>query len=102
MYFRSFKKDRTLRLLTLGLVLYLFLFSGFALYHAYSEDELIDSHGCAIGLWVQHGQGSLPFLAALALFLIHLIGNPLPRLSLPVEQISGQRATRAPPYHASL
>jgi hypothetical protein len=96
------KKDRALRLLTLGLVLYLFLFSGFALFHAYSEDELIDSHGCTIGLWVQHSQASLPFLAALALFLIHLTGSPLPRLLLPVEQMFLQRATRAPPHHASL
>jgi len=96
------KKDQTLRLLTLGLVLYLLLFSGFALFHAYSEDELVDPHGCVIGAWVQHGQASVPFLAALALFLIHLTGNPLPKLFLPVEQISLQRATRAPPQFASL
>jgi hypothetical protein len=96
------EKDRMLRVLTLGLVLYLLLFSGFALFHAYSEEELVDPHGCTIGLWVQHGQASLPFLAALALFLIHLTGNPLPRLFLPVEQVSRQRASRAPPHHASL
>lgn len=102
MHSNILKKDQTLRLLTLGLVLYLFLFSGFALFHAYSEDELVDPHGCAIGLWVQNGQASVPFLAALALFLIYFTGNPLPRLFLPVEQISLQRATRAPPQHASL
>ncbi|MCG3112665.1 MAG: hypothetical protein MCM46_12690 [Candidatus Manganitrophus sp. SB1] len=96
------KKGQPLRLLTLGLVLYLFLFSGFALFHAYSEDELVDPHGCAIGLWVQNSQASVPFLAALALFLIHLTGNPLPRLFLPVERISFQKPTRAPPYLASL
>ncbi len=95
------KKDHALRLLTLGLVLYLLLFSGFALFHAYSEDELVDPHGCAIGTWVQHSQASIPFLAALAVFLIHLAGNPLPRLFLPVEQIFLHRATRAPPVHAS-
>lgn len=96
------KNRRSLFLFTAALVVYLLLFSGFALFHAYSEDELIDPHGCAIGLWVQHGQASLPFLAALALFLIHLTGNPLPRLFLPVEQVSLQRATRAPPHRASL
>ncbi|TAK03499.1 MAG: hypothetical protein EPO39_11920 [Candidatus Manganitrophaceae bacterium] len=97
------KKNRhSLSLFTAALVVYLLLFSGFALFHAYSEDELVDPHGCAIGLWVQNSQASVPFLAALALFLIHLTGNPLPRLFLPVKQISRQRATRAPPYHASL
>jgi hypothetical protein len=42
--------------LTLGLTLYLLLFSAFALYHAYANNELIDSHGCQIGEWVQHAQ----------------------------------------------
>lgn len=36
-----------------GLVLYLALFSGFALLHAYAENELVDAHGCLIGAWVQ-------------------------------------------------
>jgi hypothetical protein len=42
--------------LTLGLVLYLLLFSAFALYHAYADNELSDPHGCPIGLWLLHGQ----------------------------------------------
>jgi len=42
--------------LTLGLTFYLLLFSSFALYHAYANNELIDSRGCQIGEWVQHGQ----------------------------------------------
>lgn len=96
------KNRRILSLFTAALVVYLFLFSGFAFFHAYSEDELVDPHGCAIGLWVQNSQASVPFLAALALFLIHLTGNPLPRLFLPVERISFQKPTRAPPHHASL
>ncbi|MFY9269897.1 MAG: hypothetical protein WAO55_09150 [Candidatus Manganitrophaceae bacterium] len=95
------KNRRTLFLFTAALVVYLLLFSGFALFHAYSENELVDPHGCAIGLWVQQSQASLPFLAALTLFLIHLTGNPLLKLSLPVEQIPLRRAARAPPYHAS-
>lgn len=36
-----------------GWVFYLTLFSSFALLHAYAEDELIDTHGCVIGAWVQ-------------------------------------------------
>lgn len=42
--------------LTLGLVLYLLLFSTFVLYHTYANNELSDPHGCPIGLWLQHGQ----------------------------------------------
>jgi hypothetical protein len=45
--------------LTLGLALYLLLFSAFALYHAYANNELIDSHGCQIGEWVMHGQADV-------------------------------------------
>lgn len=41
-------------------VLYLILFSAFALFHAYENNELIDPHGCQIGQWVlQHGQGAV-------------------------------------------
>jgi hypothetical protein len=45
--------------------LYLLLFSSFAEYHAYANDELTDAHGCQIGLWVQHGE-----TAVLAVVLI--------------------------------
>ena len=50
---------------TLTFVLYLLLFSCFALFHAYTNNELSDPQGCQIGLWVQHGQQTL--LAALVL-----------------------------------
>jgi len=52
--------------LVLGAILYLSLFSAFALYHAYANDELIDSHGCQIGEWVQHGQTAIIALALAA------------------------------------
>lgn len=51
-----------------GLVFYLAFFSGFALLHAYAQDELIDPHGCLIGAWVQHANAtgaSAPPLASL-------------------------------------
>jgi hypothetical protein len=51
---------------TWGLVLYLVLFSGFALLHAYGQDELADPHGCVIGAWVQHANASDPSAAPLA------------------------------------
>jgi hypothetical protein len=43
-----------------GLVFYLGLFSGFALLHAYGQDELADAHGCVIGAWVQHANATDP------------------------------------------
>ncbi|MEW6681875.1 MAG: hypothetical protein AB1451_03000 [Nitrospirota bacterium] len=46
-----------------GLVLYLGLFSGFALLHAYGQDELADAHGCVIGAWVQHANATDPSTA---------------------------------------
>ncbi len=54
------------------LVIYILLFSGFALYHAYSEDELIDSHGCAIGIYIQHGDVVVVVLIASTIFWISL------------------------------
>jgi hypothetical protein len=50
------------------LALYLALFSGVALQHAYAQDELADPHGCPIGAWVQHAnatESSAPPLATL-------------------------------------
>jgi hypothetical protein len=46
-----------------GLVLYLGLFSGFALLHAYGQGELVDPHGCVIGAWVQHANATDPSAA---------------------------------------
>jgi hypothetical protein len=51
-----------------GLALYLALFSGFALLHAYAQNELTDPHGCPIGAWVQHAnatESAAPPLATL-------------------------------------
>jgi len=55
-----FKPSRTpaLRIVLLGLTLYLLLFSGFAVFHSYANDELFDTHGCQIGEWVLHGQAA--------------------------------------------
>jgi hypothetical protein len=49
-------KPKLFLYLVLGLTFYLLLFSAYALFHAYANDELNDTHGCQIGLWVQHGQ----------------------------------------------
>lgn len=55
------------------LIIYILFFSGFALYHAYSENELIDSHGCPIGIYVQHGDVAFAVLITSVIFWIRLI-----------------------------
>ena len=42
---------------------YLGFFSLVALVHAYGQDELVDSHGCVIGAWVQHANATDPSAA---------------------------------------
>jgi hypothetical protein len=39
-----------------GFVLYLLVFSSFALFHVYAQNEISDPRGCQIGLWVQNGE----------------------------------------------
>jgi len=72
-----------------ALVLYLLLFSTFALYHAYAENELIDSHGCQIGEWVQHAQ--------VTVFIVVLVSTALAPvlLSLPMFNFFYHRPFRA-------
>jgi hypothetical protein len=56
--------------ITTGIALYLLIFSTFALYHAYANDELINSHGCQIGEWVQHGQTATVAIVLLSITLV--------------------------------
>jgi len=92
------QKTKLIPHITLGLVLYLLLFSAFALFHAYANNELTDPLGCQIGEWVQHGQAT--FFAVILVstvlacsFYLSLIPDGLrPRLA-----ISGLTA-RAPPF----
>ena len=90
-------KRRASLLFTAVLVAYILLFSAFALFHAYSENELSDSHECAIGMSVSHSQALLPILIVLAFFLIPLTGATIPRFFFPVELFSLQKAIRGPP-----
>ncbi len=96
------QKTKLIPHITLGLVLYLLLFSAFALFHAYANNELTDPHGCQIGLWLQHGQtlifAVLLFAAGMACSFYHPCtpGNFLHRL------IASSLTARAPPplfYH---
>jgi hypothetical protein len=61
----QWKKTKFNSYVIAGLVVYLLLFSVFALYHVYVANELEDSHGCAIGEWVHLGQQ-----AAVSFFLL--------------------------------
>jgi len=59
--------------LVLGLTLYLSLFSAFALYHAYANNELVDTHGCPIGEWVLHAQSTVVAVALVAVVFAPLL-----------------------------
>ena len=90
------KQKRIPRSILLVLSLYILLFSGFAEFHVYTNDELGET-SCAIGLWVQHGQA-----AALSVLLLStLIGSFL--LSDPMVKVFISNAfhytasLRAPP-----
>lgn len=84
--------------IALGIALYLFLFSSFALFHAYANDELTDPHGCQIGLWLQHGHATLLSLLLLSAAIVCLfyrrctIDTPLYNLYI------NPLTARAPPF----
>jgi hypothetical protein len=82
----------------LAFTLYLLLFSGFAEYHAYANDELIDAHGCQIGLWVQHGQTAVLSVVLISTVLASLFySNPSIKASF-VKPFRFTASLRAPPY----
>jgi len=91
-------RKTVLRIALLGLTLYLLLFSGFAVFHAYANDELFDTHGCQIGEWVSHGQAAFYGVVLVSAAVEHLhhynppieIVNPKPFFST--------ASLRAPPY----
>ena len=96
-----FKPTRFSYLAT-GLVVYLLVFSSFALFHAYQNSELIDAQGCEIGRWLQHGQVSLfskPDIRVLVLFLLYVVPL-LHHLFLP----AGPReiSSRSPPAFSTV
>jgi hypothetical protein len=70
------EKKKLVAHFTLGLVFYLLLFSSFALFHAYANNELSNPQGCHIGLWVQHGQAT--FLTIILLWTVFACSYYLP------------------------
>jgi hypothetical protein len=83
--------------LALGLVVYLFLFSSFALFHAYANDELSDPKGCPIGAWIQQDNGHLPIQIGVALALFVLLLRVTHRQAIPLPIPVILFLTRAPP-----
>jgi len=89
----------TLRLTLLGFALFLLLFSSFAEYHAYANDELTDSHGCQIGLWVQHGQTAVLTVVLISTALTTLFySNPITVKAFSRKPFHSTVSLRAPPY----
>jgi hypothetical protein len=82
-----------------GLVLYLALFSGFALVHVYANDELTDAHGCQIGLWVQHGETAVLAVVLVSTALTTLFfSNPFSLEIFNRKPFRCAVSGRAPPY----
>ncbi len=90
------KQNANLRLAFLGLTLYLLLFSGFAEFHAYANNELGETT-CAIGLWVQQGQAILLGVFLLSVTLICLPYHPLTSGFSIREPAVSTLMARAPP-----
>ena len=85
-----------------GFILYLILFSSFALFHAYAQDELIDSHGCQIGQWVQHAQGAFQFSVLLLILVWRLLCISWPLHSFLKFFVLNFSTARAPPEHLQI
>lgn len=76
--------------------LYLLLFSGFAEFHAYANNELGETT-CAIGLWVQHGQAAILAVVLISTALASLFSsNPFIRAFIP-KPFRFTASLRAPP-----
>lgn len=86
-----------LRPVFLVFTLYLLLFSGFAEFHAYANDELGETT-CAIGLWLQHGQGAILAVVLISTALTSLFSsNPFIRAFIP-KPFRSTASLRAPPH----
>jgi len=88
----------TLRLTVLGFALFLLLFSSFAEYHVYANDEITDAHGCQIGLWVQHGKTAIlaVVFASAALGSLFFQNQAIKKI-IP-KPFRSTASLRAPPY----
>ena len=91
------QKTKLISHITLGLILYLLLFSSFALFHAYTNNEISNPQGCQIGLWVQQGQVALQADLVLVPFLLVLFRLVPNRQSVFFSMALSAFSARAPP-----
>jgi hypothetical protein len=90
------KQKRILRPIFLVFSIYLFLFSGFAEFHAYANNELGETT-CAIGLWVQHAQTAVLTVVLISTALAFLFSsNPFMGAFNP-KPFRSTASLRAPP-----
>ncbi|HEX9759086.1 MAG TPA: hypothetical protein VGB26_15025 [Nitrospiria bacterium] len=93
----NLRKFKATYALTFVLSLYLLLFSSFALFHAYAQDEISDPQGCQIGLWVQHGEQLSQFSSPPPVGLVFLFNlSPINPLVLSSFE-KGPLSNRGPP-----
>ena len=70
--------DRMRRISLVALAVFFLVFSSFAVFHAYANDELLDAHGCQIGQWVQHNQSAVFSVVLISAALAAIfVSNPL-------------------------
>jgi len=87
---------QTKRTALLAFVLYLLLFTSFAEFHAYANNELGETN-CAIGLWVQHGQTAVLSVVLVSAVLASLFYSN-PSIKAPyVKPFRFTASLRAPP-----
>lgn len=87
-----------LRLAFLGFALYLLLFSGFAEFHTYANNELGETT-CSIGLWVQHGQTAILSVVLISSALASLLySNHFVIKAFNLKPFFSTASFRAPPY----
>jgi len=88
---------RTKRTALLAFVLYLLLFSSFAVFHVYANNELTDAHGCQIGLWVQHGQTAVLSVVLVSAVLASLFYSSPSLKASYIKPFHFTASLRAPP-----
>ncbi len=91
------RRQKRLSALALGLACFLLLFSAFALFHAYANDELIDPNGCQIGQWVHNGQVVVAAVLSLSMALLVLGADVHPPICLFSRLLGCRLLARAPP-----
>lgn len=88
---------RTRQTVFLAFALYLILFTSFAVFHAYANNELVKTT-CSIGLWVQHGQTAILSVVLISTALASLLySNHFVIKAFDLKPFLSTASFRAPP-----